>query len=549
MPHWQLARRPLAVEALEDRRLLAGNPTADEQHLLQLINRFRTDPQGEFARLMVSTSPLVARDATLQLDLDYAQVNGPALQSQLANLTPLPPLAWNAAASEFAARHNATMIGSTPPQQFHSNTLQRRQALLDAGIPLRFQAGEKIHAENVYGYGKSVGHTYAAWVVDWLRGAPNGMQSGHRAAIMNGDYDQLGHSITPYPGSNFGPLVTTQVLVNVEAPPTMVVGAVFQDRNASGWYEAGEGLGQVQIVFRGAAGTFSTTALAAGGYQIALPPGTYTATATGGGMQHPVVASQIQVGADNVWRNQIYDPALPPPLPPVAELDRATVTSQQPHTSLQVTANDRDPDGPAAALVPELLSGSAAGFTVVGSRVDFTAPPTVSGVVRARYVVRDAQGLVSAPADIEVFVADFSQPRPWSNRDLATDVNDDNLTTPLDALLIVNELNLGGSRSLPGSASPATQMFGFLDTSGDGFLSAIDVLQVINRLNAASSMGVAEAEMPPEDGMSHDLALAALYADGLFHDSTADLRRRSPIHLAPRLPPSLSYTLLTGTKL
>lgn len=315
MPQPTLRARPLRIESLENRRLLAFNPTAGEQELLQLVNRFRTDPQGEFARLIATTSPLKARDPILQVDLDFAQVNGSVLKSQLASMQPVPPVAWNEAISSFTAAHNAKMIATKPPQQSHSDSLERRNALIKAGVNLRLAAGEKITSENVFGYGKSALHTFAAFVIDWERGGPNGMRAdlGHRVAIGNADFEELGQSITAFAGAGFGPQVTTQVFANIESSSVMVVGAVFEDRNDSQWYEAGEGLGNVQVVFSGAAGTFTTNSLGAGGYQVELPAGTYTATATGGGMKHAVIVNNVTVGTTNVWKNIIYDPDLPPP--------------------------------------------------------------------------------------------------------------------------------------------------------------------------------------------------------------------------------------------
>jgi hypothetical protein len=508
--------RRCVLESLEHRRLLAFNPTAEEQHLLQLVNRFRTDPQGEFGRLISSPSPLVARDSVLQADLDFAQVNGAALKSQLESLSAVPPVAWNDAISNFTVGHNAAMLATNPPQQFHSNTLQRRQALLDAGVNLRFRQGELINSENVFGFGQSVLHTFGSFVIDWQRGGPDGMVAGagHRAAIMNRDYEQLGQSITPFAGGNFGPLVTTQVLANIENPPIMVVGAVFEDRNSSGWYEAGEGIGGVQIVFSGPAGTFTTNSLTAGGYQIELPPGSYTATATGGGMQHAVVAQNISVGSTNVWSNLIYDPTAIPPTAPVAELDRGAVSSLAPSISMNIVANDRDADGDSSKLVPQLAAGTPSSFALVGNLLTYVAPTNVSGVQRAHYTVRDEQGLVSQPGVIEIFVLNFASNLPWQNSSRPTDVNDDGSTTPIDALLIVNEINALGARALPTSTTSTNELFGFLDSSGDGFLSALDVLLVVNRLNGAEGEGEGAGTSPPPEAVAaHDGALVGLTAE------------------------------------
>ncbi|MCA9132992.1 MAG: hypothetical protein KDA45_07545, partial [Planctomycetales bacterium] len=66
----------------------------------------------------------------------------------------------------------------------------------------------------------------------------------------------------------------------------------------------------------------------------------------------------------------------------------------------------------------------------------------------------------------------------------------------LDVLLIITELNAGGSRDLRNSGLPRTPYF---DVSGESFLSALDVLSVINFINARSNGGggAGEAARPP----------------------------------------------------
>ncbi|MEO8271629.1 MAG: dockerin type I domain-containing protein, partial [Aureliella sp.] len=66
----------------------------------------------------------------------------------------------------------------------------------------------------------------------------------------------------------------------------------------------------------------------------------------------------------------------------------------------------------------------------------------------------------------------------------ALDVSGDQMVTPLDALLVINELN----------ATSPTGSISFLDTNADGLLSPIDVLLVINLLNASSSVSNASGE-------------------------------------------------------
>jgi len=93
------------------------------------------------------------------------------------------------------------------------------------------------------------------------------------------------------------------------------------------------------------------------------------------------------------------------------------------------------------------------------------------------------------------------------------DVNNDGFATPIDALVLINDLNANGNREISGESPPP-----FRDVNGDGFLTPNDVLQVINHLN-----GVADGEaeglpaagtgyLPtnlPRPNESHDSALAA----------------------------------------
>jgi hypothetical protein len=68
---------------------------------------------------------------------------------------------------------------------------------------------------------------------------------------------------------------------------------------------------------------------------------------------------------------------------------------------------------------------------------------------------------------------------PWWNRREPLDVNDDQQITPLDALLVVNYLNLNGAGvPVAGETAPP-----YIDCNGDRVIAPIDALIVINRLN------------------------------------------------------------------
>ncbi len=77
---------------------------------------------------------------------------------------------------------------------------------------------------------------------------------------------------------------------------------------------------------------------------------------------------------------------------------------------------------------------------------------------------------------------------PHQNPQNPLDVNGDGLVTPLDALILINDLNRNPSGELPaGSAGEASPIKP--DVNGDGLLSPLDVLIIINDLNNSRGPG------------------------------------------------------------
>lgn len=99
---------------------------------------------------------------------------------------------------------------------------------------------------------------------------------------------------------------------------------------------------------------------------------------------------------------------------------------------------------------------------------------------------RRSETVVAGTATLDADFGFVAGTRVWQNARDAIDVNDDGLITPMDALLIINEINSGGARSLLGTNVPYPP---FIDTNGDNLLTANDVLQVVNFINARSAGG------------------------------------------------------------
>src|SRR5262249_41819266 len=80
-----------------------------------------------------------------------------------------------------------------------------------------------------------------------------------------------------------------------------LTGVVFNDANANGKYDIGEELGGATITI---AGVGATMAWPSGGYSYQLSPGTYTVTASGGGLSAPITKT-VTVGSTNYRLNFI----------------------------------------------------------------------------------------------------------------------------------------------------------------------------------------------------------------------------------------------------
>ena len=89
-------------------------------------------------------------------------------------------------------------------------------------------------------------------------------------------------------------------------------------------------------------------------------------------------------------------------------------------------------------------------------------------------------------ASVEITGPSGEGEAPFQNQLLATDVNADGKTSPIDALIIIGKLNRDGASNLLGGSAEGednSQLAYYYDTSGDNMLSALDSLIVINEIN------------------------------------------------------------------
>lgn len=175
-------------------------------------------------------------------------------------------------------------------------------------------------------------------------------------------------------------------------------------------------------------------------------------------------------------------------------------------TVISVLDNDSDSDGtldPSTVTIQTAPVNGNATVAADGSIIyqPHIVPDVYLGPDSLTYTVFDDDGAESNVATVTIDV--ILDPYPWHNRSNGMDVNNDGFISPLDALLIISELNQSGSYQLPvtGATPPP-----FYDVDADGYIAPSDAVQVINHLNDNAN-GEGEGEFVPSSGM--DVAAVA----------------------------------------
>lgn len=264
------------------------HPDNNEQQMVWLMNRARSNPTQEGIWLATSDDPAIAGGRT------FYEVDTAVLQAEFASYDAKPPAAFDRRLYQAAKAHSDDLISRDA--QDHDGQIQR---VIDAGFSFTSYRG------NVFAYAGSALNAHAAFNIDWGPGTDDGMQTsrGHRKAIMSldGDYTNVGLAVVPESdaGTNVGPLVVTGNYVGAgnaaDHYNRFIVGTVWQDNNSNQMYDPGEGIGGVTVMPD--KGTYYAVTAASGGYAIPITaPGSYTVTFSGAasGQQN------VTVGSDSV---------------------------------------------------------------------------------------------------------------------------------------------------------------------------------------------------------------------------------------------------------
>lgn len=518
------------LEQLEDRLLMSAEPTAAEQLLFEYTNRTRMFPELELATMIDQIDPIHSADPDINAAIQFFEVDGPTLASQMATLVAVPPLAWNANLDDAAEYHNGWMIQED--DQSHWFEQEGELDLGDRADDNGYTQWNRLR-ENIYAYSESVFYGHAGFVIDWGPNPPTGIQdpAGHRINIMSDDVREVGISIALDPPGGVGPMIITQDFGNRPGMGNpFLLGVLYDDMDNDDFYSEGEGKGGVNVTATENGGAvFNTTTWGSGGYQMQLPAGTYTVMFDGSGIDGVITVENVVVGGDNVKVDATADQAvlLQPDLIAIA-FDALTDHVLLGQTDVTVTIRNQG-DGDAGAFTIDVYYSDDATVNTSDTLVTtFGIASLASGdstnrqvslqlpvdVLNTRALADDLPGLgtghVSTSFDYVGIIVDAASTvdeSDESNNDgqgkgvdsddityFPWDVDGGGTVTATDAIFSINRLG----QDVPPADARA-------DFNGSGAVTATDAIAAINRLGYLrndSVIEVASAQAPGSTSVS-----------------------------------------------
>lgn len=336
-----------------------GDPTGEEQLYLEYINRARGNPQAEGIRLAATTDPEVLGA------YQYFGVNLTLMQSQFAVIVPQPPLSMNALLLAAARAHSVNMLNNA--YQGHGDSASGASTVVTRLSSYTSGANGYSLGENVYSYAKSVLYGHAGFEVDWGGTAlTGGMQNpaGHRLNIHSATFREIGVGVVLGSNGSVGPQLVTQEFGARSDVLPFVTGVVYQDKNNNGFYDAGEGIGGVNVMVSGS--NFYAVTAASGGYSVPVPgDGTYVVTFSGGSVPSASRTATVAAGSSVKLDYVAATLATPTPIPTATPSPTATPGPSATPAPAAITKLGNISTRAVAGTADNALIG---GFIVTGSQ-------------------------------------------------------------------------------------------------------------------------------------------------------------------------------------
>jgi len=282
-------------------------PSAQDQYMLELVNRARANPQAE-ADLYL--------DGNLNQGLSAGTISTDAKQ----------PLAFNLNLNTAAEDHGQYLLDNnlfTHTGEGGTNSRQRMQA---AGYTFTNPSG---NGENLAWNGRTGSVNFTSFVEKNHEGLVQ--SKSHRTNLMNEKYDEVGISSLQGPftpnSTTFNAVMSTQNFAYSAASGPFITGVAYTDAvNSNDFYTVGEGIGGITVTavdIANSANTFTTTTWDAGGYKLDVTANaTYNVTFSGDldqdGQADDTATYQVTIGSENVKQDVVSDNLPePPPTPSV----------------------------------------------------------------------------------------------------------------------------------------------------------------------------------------------------------------------------------------
>jgi hypothetical protein len=248
--------------------------SAQDQYLLELVNRARLDPGGEAARYGVDLGSITA--ASKQ------------------------PLAGNTDLGEAAEGHSQWMLETDTFSHTGAGGSSAGQRMAAAGYTF---TGSWAWGENIAWKGTTLTPEVTQFVADVH--ANLFRSPGHRSNMLNETFREAGIGVETGRFGSYNAVMATENFGRSGAA-VFFTGVAFNDTDGSGFYTPGEGRGGVRVDLDSTLDSraFTTTTATAGGYEVGVTAGTYDVTFSGDGLDNALKLT-LSVGAENVKLDMI----------------------------------------------------------------------------------------------------------------------------------------------------------------------------------------------------------------------------------------------------
>ena len=228
-----------------------GDPLAEEQVMLEMINRARANPAAEVARLGLRS------------------INQ-GIEAGSISLKPKPPLAFNRHLIVSAEAHSVWMLRSSAFSHEGANGSNPWDRMESAGYTPYKSTAENIAIHQSTG-SISIGGEAQGLQNDLVRST-----DGHRETIFSESVEEIGIGLRQGKflenGTNWNAVVVTQNFgkrfptTGADKTGPYLTGVCYKDLNVNGLYDAGEGIAGVKV--QPAGGEYYGLTSTSGGYTV-----------------------------------------------------------------------------------------------------------------------------------------------------------------------------------------------------------------------------------------------------------------------------------------